>query len=66
MTNININKQIQILINQFNTKNYSHVILKSIQLIKTNTYNIVLYNLLVNTKKPIYYNVFLVTYLQHV
>jgi tetratricopeptide (TPR) repeat protein len=46
MTNININKQIQILINQFNTKNYSHVILKAIELIKTNTYNIILYNLL--------------------
>ena len=40
------NNQIEILVNQFNTQNYNHVIVKCLQLIKKNPSNILLYNLL--------------------
>ena len=43
---MNIKEQIQILINQFNAKNFSHVILKAKQLQKKNPRYVILYNLL--------------------
>ncbi len=45
MNNENLSKQIQILINQFNLKNYDHVISKGSLLIKKNPEYVILHNL---------------------
>ena len=42
----NISNQIQILLNQFNSKNFNHVIIKAKTLIKKNPEYLVLYNLI--------------------
>ena len=46
MNEKNISHQIQILINQFNTKNFDHVISKCKVLIKKNPQHIILYNII--------------------
>ena len=46
MNNSNIAQQIQILLNQFNAKNFDYVILKAKQLLKKNPGYTIIYNLL--------------------
>ena len=45
MNNKDLSKQIQILLNQFNAKNYNHVISKGNILLKKNPEYVILYNL---------------------
>ena len=46
MNEKNIKNQVEILLNQFNAKNFDEVINKSLQLIKQNPEFVILYNLL--------------------